>query len=192
MGSQERPIRLFEVLTRNRQSALELWGRTRSTPEQPPRMCTIPPRQQLSITTWLAIRTRQVTQFINTHKYIRKAFNNTDKNTERETWKLFIFILRVFFSLVFFFPFAPKPPHSKGLKQNSLTLTHTLLRSRLRKKRHTRADLYTLSLCVYVLRWPLPFVCERDSSKHSKEIKSRQRRRKWSNQSVTWRKENWS
>ena len=84
-AAEERPLRLFEVLTRNRQSALGLSGRTKSAREQTHRMCTIPPRQQLSITIWLAIRTRQVTQFINTHKYTRKAFNNTDKNTERET-----------------------------------------------------------------------------------------------------------
>ena len=84
-AAMQRPLRLFEVLTRNRQSALGLSGRSISAREQTHRMCTIPPRQQLSITIWLAIRTRQVTQFINTHKYIRKAFNNTDKNTERET-----------------------------------------------------------------------------------------------------------
>ena len=53
---QERPLRLFEVLTRNRQSAVELSGRTRRSQEQTPRMCTIPPRQQLTSPTWLAIR----------------------------------------------------------------------------------------------------------------------------------------
>ena len=58
--SKERPLGLFEVLTRNRQSALGLSGRSRSAQEQPPRMCTIPPRQQLSSPTWLAIRTRRV------------------------------------------------------------------------------------------------------------------------------------
>ena len=53
----ERPLRLFEVLARNRQSAVGLSGRTIRAREQPPRMFTIPPRQQLSFTTRLAIRT---------------------------------------------------------------------------------------------------------------------------------------
>ena len=60
---QVRPLGLFEVLTRNRQSAL---GRGRPytlrTQEQPPRMCTIPPRQRLSSPNWLAIRTWRVTR----------------------------------------------------------------------------------------------------------------------------------
>ena len=59
---QARPIGLFEVLTRNRQSALGLRGRTNSAREQTPRMCTIPPRQQLSSPTWLAIRRRRTTR----------------------------------------------------------------------------------------------------------------------------------
>ena len=45
---QERPLGLFEVLARNRQSAVGLLGRTSSAREQPNRMCTIPPRQRLS------------------------------------------------------------------------------------------------------------------------------------------------
>ena len=54
-----RPLRLFEVLARNRQSALGRGRRTNSAREQPPRMFTIPPRQQLSITiVGLAIRRR--------------------------------------------------------------------------------------------------------------------------------------
>ena len=57
----ERPLGLFEVLTRNRQMALGLSGRSRSAREQPHRLCTIPPRQRLSITIWLAIRRWRVT-----------------------------------------------------------------------------------------------------------------------------------
>ena len=57
-----RPLRLFEVLARNRQSAVGLLGGTKSAREQPPRVSTIPPRQQLSITIWLAIRKRRVTR----------------------------------------------------------------------------------------------------------------------------------
>ena len=62
VGGQEWPFRLFEVLTRNRQSALELCGRSRRAPLQPPRMFTIPPRQELSSPNWLAIRARRVTR----------------------------------------------------------------------------------------------------------------------------------
>ena len=58
----ERSLRLFEVLARNRQMALGLSGRSRSAREQPHRLCTIPPRQRLSITIWLAIRKRRVTR----------------------------------------------------------------------------------------------------------------------------------
>ena len=57
---RERPLGLFEVLARNRQSAVELLGRTRAHENKPHRMCTIPPRQQLSSPTLLAIRTRNV------------------------------------------------------------------------------------------------------------------------------------
>ena len=59
---QVRPLGLFEVLARNRQMALGLLGGTKSAREQPPRVSTIPPRQQLSITIWLAIRKRRVTR----------------------------------------------------------------------------------------------------------------------------------
>ena len=59
---QERPLRLFEVLTRNRQGALGLLVRSRSSQEQTHQMCTIPPRQRLSITSWLAIRAQRVTR----------------------------------------------------------------------------------------------------------------------------------
>ena len=53
---QERPFRLFEVLARNRQSAVETLVRSSSALEQQPRMFTIPPRQQLSSTRRLSIR----------------------------------------------------------------------------------------------------------------------------------------
>ena len=60
--SQERPLGLFEVLARNRQSALELLGRTRRSREQPPRVFTIPPRQRLPFTRWLVLRRRRATR----------------------------------------------------------------------------------------------------------------------------------
>ena len=46
--SHIRPLGLFEVLTRNRQSAVELLGGTLRAREQTPRVFTIPPRQRLS------------------------------------------------------------------------------------------------------------------------------------------------
>ena len=60
--SQERPLRLFEVLARNRQSAVGRGRRTRSAREQPTRMFTIPPRQQLSSPTRLAYEAWRVTR----------------------------------------------------------------------------------------------------------------------------------
>ena len=57
----ERSLRLFEVLARNRQSALGRGRHTLRAREQPPRLCTIPPRQQLSSTKRLAIRRRSTT-----------------------------------------------------------------------------------------------------------------------------------
>ena len=62
VAGQVRPLRLFEVLTRNRQSAVELLGGRPGAREQTPRVCTIPPRQQLSSPTWLAIRRRRTAQ----------------------------------------------------------------------------------------------------------------------------------
>ena len=80
--SRERPLRLFAVLTRNRQSALGLCGRTSRSQEQTHRMCTIPPRQRLPITRRLAIRTWRATHdlksqvsFIN-KKRIRERRNS--------------------------------------------------------------------------------------------------------------------
>ena len=54
--SRVRPLELFEVLARNRQMALGLSGRSIRAQEQPHRLCTIPPRQQLSITRRLVVR----------------------------------------------------------------------------------------------------------------------------------------
>jgi hypothetical protein len=59
--SRERPLRLFEVFARNRQSAVGLSRRTKSALQQTPRVFTIPPRQQLPFTKRLAIRRRSTT-----------------------------------------------------------------------------------------------------------------------------------
>ena len=88
VGGRVRPLRLFEVLARNRQSAVELLGRRRSAREQPPRLFTIPPRQQLSSTTWLAIRTWRVTHSIKStqHTHTRTRTHTLVKThiTQRE------------------------------------------------------------------------------------------------------------
>ena len=78
--SRVRPLRLFEVLTRNRQSALGLSGRTRRALEQPLRMFTIPPRQQLSLTTRLVLRRRNFTHLvINTHTHTHERETHREK-----------------------------------------------------------------------------------------------------------------
>ena len=82
VGGQEQPLGLFEVLARNRQSALGLSCRTSSTPEQPLRMFTILPRQQLSLTTRLVLRRRNFTHLIiNTHTHTRKRDTQRERNT---------------------------------------------------------------------------------------------------------------
>ena len=88
---QERPLGLFEVLTRNRQSALELSRRTRSAREQPPRMCTIPPRQQLPITIWLAIRGRRGIFRIRIRIRIRRITSCNNTHTERDSIIAYLF-----------------------------------------------------------------------------------------------------
>ena len=76
-AADERPLRLFEVLARNRQSAVGRLERIPRTQAQPDRMFTIPPRQQLSSTTRLAIRTWRVTHFINTYKQTKLFLTET-------------------------------------------------------------------------------------------------------------------
>ena len=66
---RERPLRLFEVLTRNRQGAVGLLRRTRRAQEQPTRVCTIPPRQQLSFTRRLVYRRWRVTRTRSRHHH---------------------------------------------------------------------------------------------------------------------------
>ena len=84
MGGRERPLRLFEALARNRQSALGLSCRTSSTPEQPLRMFTILPRQQLSLTTRLVLRRRNFTHLvINTHTHAK------ERHTERKKYTIY-------------------------------------------------------------------------------------------------------
>ena len=63
-AAMRRPLGLFEVLTRNRQSAVELFGRSICSQEQPNRVFTIPPRQRLSSSTRLAIRRWRVIRLV--------------------------------------------------------------------------------------------------------------------------------
>ena len=85
-GRPVRPLRLFEVLARNRQSALELFGRTRSAREQPLRMFTIPPRQRLSSPNRLAIRRRNVTHVLNTCSDTQRERERERDNEKREKY----------------------------------------------------------------------------------------------------------
>ncbi|CAL6421210.1 unnamed protein product [Bathycoccus prasinos] len=81
MGSRVRPLRLFEVLARNRQSALERGRPRRSAREQPPRMCTISPRQQLSSPTRLAIRRRNVIRRVLRTDRIKRTIDSSFRNS---------------------------------------------------------------------------------------------------------------
>ena len=81
---RERSLRLFEVLARNRQSAVGQICGTRRAQEQPLRMCTIPPRQQLSLTTRLVLRRRNFTHLvINTHTHAK------ERHTERKKYTIY-------------------------------------------------------------------------------------------------------
>ena len=84
VGGQVRLLRLFEVLARNRQSAVGLLGRILGTQEQPSPMFTIPPRQQLSLTTRLVLRRRNFTHLvINTHTHTK------ERHTERKKYTIY-------------------------------------------------------------------------------------------------------
>ena len=85
--SRERPLGLFEVLARNRQSALERVSRTRSARGKSTRMFTIPPRQRLPFTGWLAIRTRRVIRVVINVK-IQKNLLYHYPSTKRERNRL--------------------------------------------------------------------------------------------------------
>ena len=117
--SRERPLRLFEVLARNRQSALELLGRTRSALEQPNRVFTIPPRERLSSTTRLAIRRWNVTQVVNTDTRIHK-----ERERERERQINIQYVTRY----------------------TSITQHVFLLTSLMQKKNHFQSDFRTKQL----------------------------------------------
>ena len=82
-GSQVRPLRLFEVLARNRQSAVGRLERILRTQEQPPRMCTIPPRQQLSSP--IAIGDTRTELYTPHNKYTHKERERERKKEKHKT-----------------------------------------------------------------------------------------------------------
>ena len=108
---RERPFRLFEVLTRNRQSAVGLLGRTKSARERPHRVFTILPRQRLSSPTWLAIRRWNVTHVLNTCSDTQRE---RERDNEREREKYY--------------------PKNKEVVMRETHLLHFHLRKRLKKK----------------------------------------------------------
>ena len=92
--SQVRPLGLFEVLARNRQSALEQRSGTLRAREQPNRLRTIPPRQRLSNTTRLAIRTRRVIRVVinvKIQKFHKKREKQTLLNARRPIHRFLLF-----------------------------------------------------------------------------------------------------
>ena len=82
---RERSLGLFEVLARNRQSAVGFSGRILGTQEQP-RVFTIPPRQRLPFTSWLVLRRRGVTRSRIRIRII--PCNNRERERERHKYKL--------------------------------------------------------------------------------------------------------
>ena len=96
----EWPLGLFEVLARNRQSAVGLSSCTVRAPEKPTRMFTIPPRQGLSVTIWLAIRTWNPPHALKTHKKACNTYTNTQRERQTQTRAHETFRLTIFFSPV--------------------------------------------------------------------------------------------
>ena len=80
---RERPLGLFEVLARNRQSTVELFGRTLRAREKPNRLRTIPPRQRLPFTKRLAIRTRRVIRVVINVKIQKNVYHYSSSKRER-------------------------------------------------------------------------------------------------------------
>ena len=94
---RERSLKLFKVLTRNRQSAVGRVGRTGRAPPQSLRMFTIPPRQRLPVTTWLAIRTRNPPHTLKTHEKACNTYTNTQRERQTQTRAYETFRLTIFF-----------------------------------------------------------------------------------------------
>ena len=97
-----RSLGLFEVLTRNRQSALGRRSGTLRAQEQPNRLRTIPPRQRLPVTKRLAIRTRRVIRVVINVKIQKNVYHYS--STKRERNRLFstrdVRYIASFFSLL--------------------------------------------------------------------------------------------
>ena len=97
-----RSLGLFEVLTRNRQSALGRRSGTLRAQEKPNRLRTIPPRQRLPVTKRLAIRTRRVIRVVINVKIQKNVYHYS--STKRERNRLFstrdVRYIASFFSLL--------------------------------------------------------------------------------------------
>ena len=79
--SRERPLGLFEILARNRQSAVGLWTPSRAHAEQSTRMFTIPPRQQLSSPTQVGDTSTASYSFTDKNKKNQSNIYNTQTHT---------------------------------------------------------------------------------------------------------------
>ena len=84
--SRERSLGLSEVFTRNGQSAVGRRRCTTSAREQPPGMFTIPSRQRLSVTRWLAIRTWNVIHGLESSSLIQKRYMWTRRVLTSFNW----------------------------------------------------------------------------------------------------------
>ena len=133
MCCPKRSSRVPQILTRRSQSALGLLERIPRSQEQPNRMCTIPPRQQLPITTRLAIRTWSTTRATRVVVVIIIIIIIVDKQTQK---KLVLkneskISLKPFLALRYFPPKASKSLVSYDLL---LTLQRALKRARQRDR----------------------------------------------------------
>ena len=136
---QARPFRLFEVLTRNRQSALGRTSGARSAQEQPPRLRTIPPRQRLSVTKRLAIRTRRVIRVVINVK-IQKNYSSSKRERNRLFSTRDVRYIASFFSLLSV-RCSKLESNNPIARHNSFALTHE----------HTRIE-HSSKLTVFLRR----------------------------------------
>ena len=151
--SRVRPLRLFEVLARNRQSALGRVRRSRSAREQPPRMFTIPPRQQLSSPRRLAIRGWNFTHIIviiTRPKARNTIYNNRTYKNSRST----LFHLGVCLD-------ASRQNSTKRREKKKSHDTNTKKKLKKRKKKRRKTDDFFSRFLLFAITPRARFLLER-------------------------------
>ena len=111
--------------------------------EQPPRMCTIPPRQQLPITIWLAIRGRRGIFRIRIRIRIRRITSCNNTHTERDSIIAYLFFFSKMYLVVI--PHKKQSPSYNNNFNNALSICSTLY---LFSYTHHRSPAYHLRLLV--------------------------------------------